>query len=61
LINLFQDPKGILEKGPQLLLKSLDLRVGKRSIYKHNFTSYKGNLPERKEGVGFFFFRLSKW
>jgi hypothetical protein len=38
----------------------LDLRAGKRGIYKPNFTSSEGNLPERKEGVGFFFFRLRK-
>jgi hypothetical protein len=37
----------------------LDLRAGKRGVYKPNFISSKGNLPERK-GVGFFFFRPRK-
>jgi hypothetical protein len=34
----------------------LGLRAGKRG----NFTSSRGNLPEKKQGVGFFFFRLRK-
>jgi hypothetical protein len=50
----------IHRKELQLLFKILELRTGKRSIYKPNFTSSEGNLPERKEGVGFFFLRLRK-
>jgi hypothetical protein len=41
-------------------LKILDLRGGKKCIYKPNITPSEGNLPERKKGVGFFFFRLRK-
>jgi hypothetical protein len=38
----------------------LDLGAGKRGMYEPNLTSYLGNLPETKEGVEFFFFRMRK-
>jgi hypothetical protein len=54
-------PQRALQEGvTKLLFKISDLRAGKRGIYKPNFTSSKGNLLKRKEGVGVFFFRLRK-
>jgi hypothetical protein len=43
----------IHRKELQLLFKILELRTGKRSIYKPNFTSSEGNLLRGKREWGF--------